>query len=439
MYASDRDPLVVSAPTEHARTSQTDSSGGDSDVAYILLMLLSLASPTGHEHALAELIARWAEESGLSSRVDRGVGESANVVVTVPGRNADARSLLIYAPIDTVCSDKPEQYAPWFGTAAARVQWSRTRQVGDWIVGEGAENPKGYAAAALSAALTLSRDDDNAGDVHIALCGGSVPSLGGDTATMGLGSGVIRLLQRGLCADAAIACKPGWFVTHEEAGVVWLRVRLAARGAYVGSRHSIPYRNVIPVAARLAAQLEHWFEDYSVNERAGTVAPQGAVTGVHAGVAELTAFVGEACEVRVDVRVSPRRAVADVVRLVRGIVADILADEDVEWSLDSVASVPPSTTPDDSPILTAARTAWFDIEGAPPTATIANSGASDANLLRAWGIPTARIGMPLPFPPDDVPTDPFGLNAVNIGACEWFASLLSRTAITFGQIPRGGS
>ncbi|WP_205871160.1 hypothetical protein, partial [Mycolicibacterium holsaticum] len=305
----------------------TGCSVGDTELESILSMLLSQPSQTGHEHALANRIAGWAVEHGLSARVDRGVGESANVVITVPGQRSNARSLLIYAPIDTVCSEDPHQFAPWFGTIDVRSQWSRTQHIGDWVVGEGAENPKGYAAAALGAALSLSQSGANAGDVQVALCGGSVPSHGSDAATMGLGSGLIRLLQRGLCADAAIACKPGWFVTHEEAGVVWLRVRLASRGAYVGSRHTTLYHNVIPVAARLAIQLEQWFEEYSTDERAGTVAPQGAVTGVHAGVAELAAFVGEACDVLLDVRIGPRRTVSEVRRLVRRVVADILDDE----------------------------------------------------------------------------------------------------------------
>jgi hypothetical protein len=101
--------------------------------------------------------------------------------------------------------------------------------------------------------------------------------------------------------------------------------------------------------------------------------------------------------------------------------------------------VPPSHTPHDDPIIAAAHAAWLDAEGAPAPVPTALSGASDANLLRAWGIPTARIGFPLPPPPDDVPTDPFGLNTVSVEACRWLADLLARTATHFGQPAQQGS
>ncbi len=419
--------IVGDTPGQSQRTAGIDARS-------VLLMLLSQPSPTGHERALAELISQWASQQGLVCRIDRGGGESANVVITVPGTDPRAKSLLIYAPIDTLGGPDPHELAPWLGSASARQQWLRAQEIGGWIIGEGAENPKGYAAAALVAAAALSRSGSPPGDVHVALCGGSVPSLGNDAASMGLGSGVLRLLQRGLCADGALACKPGWYVSHEEAGVVWLRVQLSMHGAYVGTRHTLPYRNVIPVAASLAAKLEAWFEHYADQQQIGTIAPQGAVTAIRAGVPELAAFVGETCELCLDVRLAPNQTPAATTRLVRDVIEDALAGQDVAWTMQTVASVPPSASAADAMIVAAARTAWEELEHRQAPAPVATSGASDANLLRAWGIPTARVGMPLPAQPDAIPTDPFGLNAVEVNACEWFSRLLTRTATIFGHI-----
>jgi acetylornithine deacetylase/succinyl-diaminopimelate desuccinylase-like protein len=407
----------------------------DNSTRSLLMMLLSNPSPTGSERILAEQIVKWATDRGIASHLDTGANDSASVVLTIPGTDRTAASTLIYAPLDTVCGGPMQQYVPWFGRRDARAQWSRTREIGGWLLGEGAENPKGYAAAALGAAFDIARSCQNRGDVYVALCGGSVPSLGdSESPTFGLGSGILRLLQRGMCPDAAIACKPGWYVAHEEAGVVWFRVMLAAQGSYVGFRHSAPYRNVIPIAGRLAASLERWLEDYSITEKSGTVAPQGAVSGIRAGIPELAAFVGEVCELRIDVRVGPHRTTAWVVRRVRRVIGDLLADEAIDWHMEAIASVPPSTTPQDSSIIEAARAAWAELENAPATVADSTSGVSDANLLRAWGIPTARVGMPIrPLPPSMV-NDPFGMNAVNVADCDWLRHFLKSTVSHFGHL-----
>ncbi|MGI5219421.1 hypothetical protein [Nocardia sp. CA-290969] len=407
----------------------------DDSTRSLLLMLLATASPTGSERALAEQIAEWAVDRGIRGRLDTGAGDSASVVLTVPGTDHTAPSVLLYAPIDTLCGTPDPDHAPWFGTREMRAQWSHPRENQGWILGEGAENPKGYAAAALGAAIDIARSRRNAGDVRIALCGGSVPSLGdGESPVFGLGSGILRLLQRGLSADAALACKPGWFVSHEEAGIIWFRLTLTTLGSYVGFRHSAPYRNVIPIAGRLAGGLDEWLEEYAATEHSGTVAPQGAVSGIRAGVPELGAFVGETCELRIDVRVGPQRTVAAVDRQVREVVGDLLADEAVGWHLETIATLPPSTTPEHSPIMEAARNAWAELEDAPANRPEALSGASDANLLRSWGIPTARVGMPRSPLPQYVENDPFGMNAVNVADCHRLRRFLETTVSHFGQL-----
>lgn len=407
----------------------------DDSTRSLLMMLLSTASPTGSERALAEQIVQWAADRGITGRLDNGAGDSASVVLTVPGTDRTAPSVLVYAPIDTLCGEPNPHYAPWLGAREMRAQWSYPRASDGWILGEGAENPKGYAAAALGAAIDIARSRRNAGDVQIALCGGSVPSLGHDESpAFGLGSGILRLLQRGLCADAALACKPGWYVAHEEAGIVWFRVILEARGSYVGFRHSAPYRNVIPIAGRLAGRLEEWLEEYAVIEKSGTVAPQGAVSGIRAGVPELAAFVGEICELRIDVRVGPQRTVASVARQIRQVIGDLLADDAIDWQLETIATLPPSTTPQHSSIMGAARNAWVELENAAANRPDATSGASDANLLRAWGIPTARVGMPKRPLPHGVVNDPFGMNAVNVADCDWLRRFLEATVSHFGHL-----
>lgn len=59
-----------------------------------------------------------------------------------------------------------------------------------------------------------------------------------------------------------------------------------------------------------------------------------------------------------------------------------------------LVSIPGTTTDPGSPVIKSAIAAWEDIEGRPHEVIYQTSGATDANILRNRGIPTARIGMP---------------------------------------------
>jgi acetylornithine deacetylase/succinyl-diaminopimelate desuccinylase-like protein len=268
------------------------------------------------------------------------------------------------------------------------------------------------------------------GTLRVALCGSAMPTLGAEPSELGLGTGLLRLLQQGLTADFALSCKPGWTVAHEEVGLVWLRIRLTGRQAYVGFRHKAAYNNPIARGGRLAAALDEWLVNYAESETSELVAPQGVVAAVRAGAPERSAFVGEVCDIYLDVRVSPRRTPLEVTRLVERHIAQELADLDHRsWSVEIIACVPPSRTLESSWIIQSARKAWQQIEGTDHKHIYRTSGASDTCILRTWGIPTARVGMPQRVAKDSwVSPDGLGLNVVNVGDCARLADLLVLTA-----------
>lgn len=229
-----------------------------------------------------------------------------------------------------------------------------------------------------------------------------------------------------MTADFALSCKPGWTVSHEEVGLIWLRIRLIGRQAYVGFRHKAPYDNPIVRGGRLAAELDEWLVKYAEAETSGLVAPQGVVAAVRAGAAERAAFVGEVCDLYLDVRVSPRRTPIEVARMVERHIAEELADFDTQsWSVEILASIPPSETAESSWIVQSARLAWQQLEGTDHQHIYRTSGASDTNILRTWGIPTARVGIPQRVRRDGWAGDNgLGLNVVNVGDCAQLADLL---------------
>jgi acetylornithine deacetylase/succinyl-diaminopimelate desuccinylase-like protein len=395
--------------------------------------MIAINSSSGHEIELVEFLDRWCRANDLKTRVDRGSGEAGSLVVELPGTAPlESPTVLLYAPLDTAESVDLTRDVPWFGSLEAGQAAREVRVRGDDVAGIGAENPKGFALATVMAITAIKRSGlQLKGTLRVALCGSAMPTLGVDPSELGLGSGLLRLLQQGLTADFALSCKPGWTVSHEEVGLVWLRVRLSGRQAYVGFRHKAPYNNPITRGGRLAAGLDEWFVKYAEAETSGLVAPQGVVAAVRAGAAERVAFVGEVCELYLDVRVSPRRTPIEVARLVERHIAEELADLDPRsWSVEIIASVPPSETAETSWIVQSARNAWQQLEGTDHKHIYRTSGASDTCILRTWGIPTARVGIPQRVRKDGwAGDDGLGLNVVNVGDCARLSDLLLLTAL----------
>ncbi len=417
-------PVTTSSVIDHI---------GVEEAKDLLVRMVAINSSTGHEIELVEFLDRWCRENGLDTRIDRGAGKAGSLVVELRGSDPlGSPSLLFYAPLDTAESVDLARDAPWFGSLDALQAWREVKVRGDEVAGVGAENPKGFALATLMAIAAMKRADVRLkGTLRVALCGSAMPTLGVEPSEIGLGAGLLRLLQQGLTADFALSCKPGWTVAHEEVGLVWLKVRLTGRQAYVGFRHKAPYDNPIVQGGRLAAALDAWFVDYAEEETSGLVAPQGVVAAIRAGAPERSAFVGEACDLYLDVRVSPRRTPIEIARLVERRIARELAGRDPRsWSVETIACVPPSETPETSWIIRCARDAWQTLEGRPHEHIDRTSGASDTCILRTWGIPTARVGMPLRVGRDSwLGPDGLGLNVVNVRDCARLADLLTLTAV----------
>jgi hypothetical protein len=80
-------------------------------------------------------------------------------------------------------------------------------------------------------------------------------------------------------------------------------------------------------------------------------------------------------------------------------------------------------------VCAAATAAWEDVEGAAHTPVLGASGATDANILRARGIPTVRVGMPKvgqgPYPMDFT----VGMNTVDVREMYRLTRLLVHTAV----------
>ncbi|GAA1740208.1 hypothetical protein [Luedemannella helvata] len=406
--------------------------------------LVDRPSPTGAERPVAEWLVGHLAAAGVDSHLQVIDDAQANAVGVLPGP-ADGESVLLYAPLDTYTTGDPDLDIPYAGPRMREDMLPRATVYDDLVVGLAAGNPKGHAACVLVAVEAMARAGIDLPVTVVAGFGaGGMPSFAVDgigspgRANTGHGVGASFLLERGFTTDHAVIAKPGWTVSHEEVGLTWVDVDVPGEHSYVGSRHRMPYRNAASGAARVIEVLEAWCDEYAARHEVGTMRPQGAVSSVHGGFERLAASTSALVRVRLDIRMTPEQSAPAVVREVRAALAPLMAELGVPLAVRQVASVPGSRTDRDAPIIRSAVAAWESVAGRPHELVRENSGATDANMIRMRGIPTARVGMPkVAAGPNGQPVDfTLGMNVVDLKEARRLVELLVRTVVGMGGLPR---
>ena len=363
------------------------------ELAQLCFELTAIRSPTGEENELAELVTPWLREAGFETEVQEGAGGVASAVARLS--RGDGPRLMLWAPLDT-----PRLGPEWLGDQF-RPDWALPpRREGSKIIGLGADNPKAFATAAMGAAAAVARSEaELRGELIVCLAGGTMPVAGG------LGAGTRRFLEDEPRPDWCIVLKPGYAVAHEEVGFVWLKLTVHGAMSYSGIRHKGVYDSAIVKAAKLVTAIEEWLPSWTESTKGGLVAPQGAVNALRAGEFGVGSFTPARAELLLDLRIPPGVTAEQAVERVREI--------EGEFDVDVVASVPPAQTSPDSPLVKSLIRAWEAREGKEHTAPAGASGASDAGFIRAAGIETARIGLPMPATPSPYPGFSMGVADVD--------------------------
>ncbi|MBP2365387.1 M20/M25/M40 family metallo-hydrolase [Pseudonocardia parietis] len=412
----------------------------------LVVGMVDIPSPTGEEAELAGWATATMAGAGLEAHYQPIDDRQANAVGRLRGAGT-GEDLLLYAPIDTLTVGDETEDVPWVGPELRADMRPRAEVHGQHVLGLGASNPKGHAAAVIAAAEVIARAGiPLRGDLLVGLGAGGMPTNGRLTRGLtrrnaGQGAGCSFLLEQGFWADHALIAKPGWAVAWEEVGLCWFEVRVRGTYTYVGSRHRMPYRNANAHAATVIDALERWFPEYAARHTDGLVAPQGIVAAVEGGWPRMAAVAPAVCRLTIDLRTSPRSTPADVRREFGAAVDAIrVAHPELDLDWDMVLAIPGTHTPQDAPVVAAATAAWEEFEGRPHEPIVANSGATDANILRSRGLPTARIGMDRIGPDAPLPLDfPAGMNVVDIREAVRLTRAIVHTAVTLCTRERGTS
>jgi acetylornithine deacetylase/succinyl-diaminopimelate desuccinylase-like protein len=213
--------------------------------------------------------------------------------------------------------------------------------------------------------------------------------------------------------------KPGWNVSWEEAGYAWYEIEIAGQPGYAGSRHKVPHRNPLLPAAELVGQLERWIAGYTARNA------HGVVSASHGGTSQALANTPGWCRVYVDLRHSPRMTPADTDAELGAFLDGVAAGLDgFELTWRRVAQVEAHEGPGRGSLFDAAVRAWEGLEGSAHEVVEDNSGASEANLLRAAGIETVKVGLPKVAAPGLISDFHMGMDSADPRAMALYTQLL---------------
>ena len=381
-----------------------------------LIRLVDVPSPTGQERPLAQTIVALLDELGLHGNEQRMVGEQSNAIGVLRGKHSsDGPKLLLYSPVDTVTSSDAREDLPWAGPDLRPEMLANGACRDAHVFGLGAHNPKGHAACILEAGAALRAcGAELDGDLLLGFGAGGMPTNAreGMHKDSGHGAGCRHLLTEGPRPSCAVIAKSGWSVSWEEVGLIWFEVSVAGRHNYVGNRHLMPWHNPVTDAARLITMLDKWLAQWPDMHRSGLVAPQGAVSFVQSGWERMPAFTPALTRFRIDLRLSPRTTPDLAEQMFRDVLKSCSRDLGITTVCQRIVAIPGTCTDPDEPVIRKAIESWEAVEGAAHRPATGMSGATDANILRAFEIPTARVGMPKA----ELPNLDFqlGMNAVSV-------------------------
>ncbi|MCX6422778.1 MAG: acetylornithine deacetylase [Actinobacteria bacterium] len=363
----------------------------------LLVDVIDIHSPTGAERPASEFMAAHLRDVvGIDAHYQEISAATGNAYGEILGSGEGAR-LLLYSPIDTHID--PERDIPYVAKALREDMIPKARVDGDLVIGLGATNPK-CMVAGLTEIVHAVKDAGVGftGDLAIGFAGGNMPWTAMHRDAYGISLGVYHLLNRGLYPDFCVLMKPRAGVFPEEPGMCWFKVSVYGDFGYAGITRGTPgFRASIIPAATIIQEIEEWLPVYTVRNRDGFINPEGWISAVRAGDPTRPAFPPATTEIFLDVRISPRTSPAQVRHQFHQLMESIKANHpDFEIAWEMYGSMPGGATSPDNWIIQSSQRG-FEVEtGEPYVSTPYQAGQTDGTMIRVLGVPTARVGYPMP-------------------------------------------
>jgi len=367
-------------------------------LATLIADLVNIPSPTGSEGACAQYAVDDMRRHGIQAQYQQMTENRGNAVGWLRGKGGGA-SLLLYGHFDHyITGDADDRLVT--GAIDHPSFHSKAVRTGNVIRGAGSGNPKaGSVACMLAAQAVAAANVPLLGDVAVGLVSGGIHKVQiGDAGRpyvdpkyQGFGSGCEYMLRHGMRTDFCVSSKPGYTVVWEEPGVIWIKLTLKGVVGYAGRRGV--YKRPIEGAAVLIPRLVDWFEAYADRHSTGQAGAPGHIGAIEGGWPFKPDFSPAVCNLYLDIRVSPRSDVRDILAEFAEFIDSFKAANpamDIEWK--PFALMPGTSSDPNGWIVQSTMRAWEAVEGQPHQVRTGMSGMTDAALLRSAGIPTARLG-----------------------------------------------
>ena len=412
-------------------TDRIDALISDQSLTEILTELVNMTSPTGEEAPLATHIVTRLESYGLDAHVQTFDQQQANAFGVITGQG-HGKTLLLYAPIDTLTSNSETEDLPWLGPELRDDMKASAYVMDGHVFGLGAHNPKGHGACILETARILqAMQPALAGNVFFGFGAGGMPthSRRHIRPGSGHGRGCTHMIANIPKVDGAIIAKSGSSVTWEEVGFIWFDVSVGGIHNYVGARHLMPYSNAIANASKLILKLEDWFESYTQAHATELCRPQGAISFMESGWERMPAFTPAAARFLIDLRFTPQQTADAVEAEFASVLETFCKALHIKAHYKRIQTIQASHTSPTDPVIETTIRVWENLHNRTHEPFTHMSGATDANILRAHGIPTARIGLPKA---KRTPIDfALGMNCAAISDMRHLTKLLVMSAIRY--------
>ena len=370
----------------------------------LLTRIVETPSQTGHEGPLAQYLVGELRSRGIGAEYQPISETRGNCIGRVKGSGRGA-DVLVYGHLDTTFTGDEDDDRPVLGgRPRIDLQPKLTRRDDGLLTGLGISNPKGGVACAIAATDAIVRAGvPLAGDIILGICAGGIhkrPIVALNrryegSRYQGYAIGCEYMLKHGMTADFCLSTKPGYGIVYEEPGQAWFMVEVQGRLCYAGLRHVSPHRNPLTDAARLIIALEEWIPEYTAKHESGQILPQGAVGAVEGGWPHKPEFIPDIARIYVSFNTNSKTTPLQMRRIFGGFIDGYRAkhpDVTLDWQMLQLQ--PGSRTDPESWIVKSCRRALESVEGKPQPDVSRFSGTTDGNILRLWGIPTVRLGLP---------------------------------------------
>jgi acetylornithine deacetylase/succinyl-diaminopimelate desuccinylase-like protein len=311
------------------------------ELVALALNLGNIPSPAGGEKAAGDFVFDWLDAQGMNPRRVGAVPHRSNIVGTYGGKGHTGaeRNLLFTAHLDTESPTwdpvlDPYKFRP---ESLKNREWQECWLEDGVLYGYPIANDRGPMSCFLMAAKALKTAGiDLAGKLYLTSCPGEIgpepveEHAGVDYLGKDIGANYL-FYHGGVAPDFVIAAEGCDF------GLTWIgcgysvwRIRLLGEAVFTPLlTHPVDaYEHPNPIyrLGKVIASINQWSRDFEVKHRfeceGGVAIPKAQIASVRGGVPYAFGAGTEACNLYLEVGLTPRQQIADILHELERLAAE---------------------------------------------------------------------------------------------------------------------